>query len=420
MEPLSAGDTLTLRTTGMAHGGEAIARADDGRVIFVAGALPDETVIATVTKAKKRWARATLDTVIAASEHRVEPYCDAFRAGAGCCDLSYFWVPEAWMAKHQILQGQIEALAGRSGVMDEFEQEQTNTAVYPLDGDVDDERGQPEPWRTRVRFGVNAQGQAGVRKAKSNDIVTVRCAQVLPEIYGELRKHRFTPGAEVVAVRDGLGEVHVVETQRVPRGRRVETIEKVVAGTGTVTEIIGDYTFTFPATAFWQAHKDAPALYDMVIRQWAVGDYTRAVGWDLYGGVGAFVPSIAETLGHDATVYSVDYSPAANAASQDGLWNFEVKSVKGKVESVVDKLPDPGLVVLDPPRTGAGAHVVAAIAAKRPERVIHIGCDPATFARDLAAWGENRYRVKRYASADAFPGTHHFEALALLEPAHGT
>ena len=93
-----------------------------------------------------------------------------------------------------------------------------------------------------------------------------------------------------------------------------------------------------------------------------------------------------------------------------------MRVVAERVERGVDKLEAPGLVVLDPPRTGAGAQVVAAIAAKAPERVIHIGCDPATFARDVAAWREGGYEVKRLGLIDAFPNTHHFETIAVLEP----
>ena len=70
--------------------------------------------------------------------------------------------------------------------------------------------------------------------------------------------------------------------------------------------------------------------------------------------------------------------------------------------------------MLDPPRTGAGADVVSAIAQRDPQRVIHIGCDPATLARDLAAWGDSGYVVERMALVDAFPMTHHFEVLVSL------
>lgn len=88
-----------------------------------------------------------------------------------------------------------------------------------------------------------------------------------------------------------------------------------------------------------------------------------------------------------------------------------------KVEQVASQLPKPTTVVLDPPRTGAGRDVVGAIAEAAPQRVLHIGCDPATFARDIAAWSESGYRILHLAMVNAFPGTHHFETLALLVPA---
>ncbi|HHU44691.1 MAG TPA: RNA methyltransferase, partial [Actinomycetales bacterium] len=74
------------------------------------------------------------------------------------------------------------------------------------------------------------------------------------------------------------------------------------------------------------------------------------------------------------------------------------------------------LVVLDPPRTGAGAAIVRAIATARPGAVLHIGCDPATFARDARAWADNGYRIESLEVVDAFPGTHHLETIALLAP----
>ena len=72
--------------------------------------------------------------------------------------------------------------------------------------------------------------------------------------------------------------------------------------------------------------------------------------------------------------------------------------------------------MLDPPRSGAGAEVVGAVAQAAPPRVIHIGCDPATLARDLGTWGEHGYRVERMMLIDAFPLTHHFETVVLLTP----
>ncbi|MEH0146259.1 TRAM domain-containing protein [Corynebacterium sp. Q4381] len=392
---------MPIHITRIAHGGEGIGQLEDGRVVFIPGAIPGDTVEANITKSKKRWARAELTEVVEASEDRVVPACPAAAAGAGCCDYSHINPAAQPELKRDVLRGQLASIAG---VRDD-----------DLAGGIALRTLQPTlGWRTRVRLGVDESGRAGVRRARSGDVIaSQRCTQPVPGLMD--LDQRFTPGSEVVAVIDAAGARHVVETARVQRGRRVEAIENVVEGTGEVTERIGGVEFRFPATAFWQAHVRAPEVYSEIIRSWGAGDYANPVAWDLYGGVGAFVPAIAEATG-GAHIMSVDYSPAATAAQQRGLAAFDVEMVAGKVEASVGKLKPPGLVVLDPPRAGAGEPVVAAVAAARPERVIHIGCDPATFARDLAAWRASGYGVGSIVLVDAFPNTHHFESIALLEP----
>lgn len=407
---LTPGDVLDVELTGMAHGGEALGAAPDGRVVFVAGALPGDRVRARVAKAKKRWARAELEAVERPSPMRVAPACPAAARGAGCCDYSHVAPGSQAELKREVLLGQLGALSRRSGVLDGFDDaaRMEQCALEPVLG-----------WRTRVRLGVDSAGRAGVRKARSNELVTsVACAQVssglLEGIVGEGAR-RFTPGAEVVATVDADGVRHVVETKRAQRGRRVERIETVIEGSGIVTERAAGREFRFPATAFWQAHVAAPEAYTRLVETWGAGEYERRAGWDLYGGVGLFVPSIAQALG-GGRVDTVDYSPAA-AQPQPGIAGSDVTRHARRVDEALPSLPAPGLVVLDPPRAGAGEKVVSGSAAAAPERVIHVGCDPATFARDLATWGQSGYRVTRLELIDAFPGTHHFEAIACLEPA---
>lgn len=407
---LEAGDSLRLTITAMAHGGEGIGHAPDGRVVFVRGAVPGDTVAARATKVKRRWARAELVEVLEASPMRVATACPAAAAGAGCCDYSHIDPAAQLELKREVLVGQLGALARRSGVLGGFDPA-TDLELRPL--------APHTGWRTRVRLGVDANGRAGVRHARSADVVaSEHCTQPVAGLLdGLVGEARFTPGSEVVAVMDAGGTRHVVETARVQRGRRAETITTVIEGGGDVTERIagpeGEHEFTFPATAFWQAHAQAPQEYSDVIASWGAGDYARGAAWDLYGGVGAFVPAIRAAT-HGARVISVDYSPAASAAAQPGLAGWDVEMVQGRVEGSVDKLDAPGLVVLDPPRAGAGEAVVRAVAAAGPERVIHIGCDPATLSRDLGAWGGEGYHVGRMLLIDAFPATHHFETIVEL------
>lgn len=409
--------TLTLQPHGMAHGGEAIAHAPDGRVVFIGGAVPGDTVSVTLNRVKKRWARGNVVEVIEPSADRVDHACPAAAVGAGCCDYSHIALAAQQRFKREVLIGQLTHHAQTSGVLDGFD----------LAIDLEEETLKPTlGWRTRTRLGVGPDGCAGVRKARSNDIVAdVACTQVLPGALDGVvgpGARTFTPGVELVVVMDSHGQRHVVETAKAQRGRRVEWVETVIEGDLAVAEVVPvesgghveDFEFVFPPTAFWQAHCAAPAAYSRYITDWAADDYERPIGWDLYGGVGLFVPSISKAMGGRASIHSVDYSDAANREAQTCLADLDVDMRNQKVEAGLGHLADPGLVVLDPPRTGAGSEVVHDIAQRDPQRVIHVGCDPATFARDLAAWGNSGYVVERMALVDAFPMTHHFEVLCSL------
>ena len=213
---MSVGDTLTLTPTTMAHGGEAIAHAPDGRVVFVAGAIPGDTATVTLTKVKKNWARGEAQSIETASRDRVDPVCPAAEAGAGCCDYSHIAPSAQERLKREILVGQLDKFARPSGVLTGFDLaiDLEQDTLAPLTG-----------WRTRVRLGVGPNGRAGMRRARSNDVVAgVRCTQVAPEaldgIVGDDAR-RFTAGAELVVVIDSRGTRHVVETQRAQRGKRI-------------------------------------------------------------------------------------------------------------------------------------------------------------------------------------------------------
>lgn len=423
---LVKGAQISVSITSMAHGGEGIGHSADGRVVFVDRAFPGDTVQAELTQVKKSFLRGRFLDVVEAGPMRRTSSCPAAAAGAGCCDFAELDSETEASLKADIVRDQLTRLA-RLSDLPEIE-------VHVLAP----QRG----WRTRVRFGVDAEGRAGLRKKNSRDIVTVACTQVDPrlneDIVGEGAR-RFTPGAELVVVVDSTGQRHVVETTTAARGRRVEKVSRVLEGTGTVVQEADGHEFRFPATAFWQAHAAAPEAYAAQVRSWlgasgqddATQEDTasaseaqarthkdKTVAWDLYGGVGLFVPALADAAPQGSvSIHSVDLSPTATSQPQRSLADFDLHVVQAKVEDAVATLPAPDVVVLDPPRTGAGAAVVAAVAGHRPAQVVHVGCDPATFARDLAAWAEAGYKASSLALFNAFPGTHHFEMMALLEPA---
>lgn len=417
------GDKRTVQILRMAVGGDGIANID-GRIAFVAGGIPGDEVEVTITQVKKRFARATVSRVIQPSAFRVSSRCEAAAAGAGCCDFHEMSPADEAEIKSHTAQQEIEKLSG------------VENLAYMQTVALQPDRG----WRTRVRLGVDKQGRAGFRAVRGNEIIPVQCSQVAPGLLDGIvgdNARTFTPGSEIIAALDSLGTRSVVEAKKTGRGRRVEHVEDIIEGDGYVTEIVADVEFRFPATAFWQAHIAAPEFYTRVIEQWLSEKWRptkavkKAIGWDLYGGVGLFVPPMHRAVAaHEiaaAEVYSVDYSEATVSAyagetamqsiPEELRSDFVAYRKHGRVEAIVGQLPTPDFVVIDPPRTGAGDEVIDAVAEAQPKLVVHFGCDVATFARDLKAWDAAGYTMVDGLVVDAFPGTHHTEIITAFMPA---
>jgi tRNA/tmRNA/rRNA uracil-C5-methylase (TrmA/RlmC/RlmD family) len=88
----------------------------------------------------------------------------------------------------------------------------------------------------------------------------------------------------------------------------------------------------------------------------------------------------------------------------------------GRVEHVLASLPGrPDVVVADPPRRGLGRATVAALCDRAPGRVVHVACDPAALARDVALFAAQGYDLAALRAFDAFPMTHHMECVALFQ-----
>lgn len=259
-----------------------------------------------------------------------------------------------------------------------------------------------------------------------------------PQMYETLRAHRYQPGSEVVVVRDSVDRVHVVEfaddlsrpapsvgdsRRRTAQRRRARhaapRTEHSIAGESTASFRVGRRSWDIAPTGFWQAHRRAPRVYsDAVVdsvRQYYADD--SAVLWDLYGGVGVFTAALLDAGGPTLTqAHVVDTDAAALRAAQVTLDDGRVSVHRGTAHALAGALPTPDVVVLDPPRSGAGRDVVEAVTDADPKVIVHIGCDVAAFARDLGLFVDRGYRVAQVRGFDAFPRTHHIEAIATLVP----
>lgn len=382
--------TITLTVGAPAHGGHCIAR-HEGRAVFVRHALPGEVVEAEVLDAKPdaRFWNADAVRIIEASPDRVEhPWPEAAQGGVGGAELGHVALPAQRAWKDAVL---VDAFARFAGI------EYAN-GVKAVPGD--DERG-GLGYRTRVsavagddgRATMALQGGGGRRTLSAMPLAT-------PAAEASLLAADAAPGDRIEVMETSTGWVHVV------RGTR---------GAGkTLTEKVGDLTYTLNARDFWQVHRGAPEVLTSEVLS-RIGKGERVM--DLYAGAGLFSVALAAT-GREVTAVESAYGPAKSALERN-LERFSgARAIMGDARRTLERLTRDGesyaggTIVLDPPRAGAKAATVDSIVALEPERVVYVACDPVALARDAALLVERGYAFDEAQAWDLFPMTHHIETVA--------
>lgn len=407
----------------VAHGGFCVAR-HEGRAVFVRHALPGERVVAQVTEghAGDRYLRADAVQILEASPDRVRQPCPYAGPGkCGGCDWQHATPQAQRRLKAAVVEEQLRRLAG-------IEREVV----------VEQAPGTPDGlgWRTRVQFAVDEQGRLGLRKSRSHDVVPVEACPIaapgVEEVGAESRTWPGVAAVEVIAATGSSDRAVVVTPLPKPHGRMpiVELDVPVsvlrgdgeggaarVHGRGQVREVAAGRTWKVSGSGFWQVHPAAADVLSEAVLQ-AVDARPGETAMDLYCGVGLFAAGLAEAVGADGEVVAVESDKGAVA---DALVNLEsypqVTIVQDRVDKAIADAPEgfeAEVVVLDPPRSGAGRKVVTGIAGLRPRVVAYVACDPAALARDLGYFAEQGYELDTLRSFDLFPMTHHVECVARL------
>jgi tRNA/tmRNA/rRNA uracil-C5-methylase (TrmA/RlmC/RlmD family) len=393
----------------VAHGGHCVAR-HEGRVVFVRHSLPGERVRVRVTEDRHAgFCRADAIEVLDASPDRVERPCPYSGPGrCGGCDWQHVDPAAQRRLKAAVVREQLSRLAG-----------------LDVDVTVEELPGGPLRWRSRARFAVDRSGEPGLRRHRSHDVVLLDDCPITvePAALAVLRRH--WPGAGAVDV--SVDSTGAVTTTRLDRRGHPTSSRVVRPGgdlpaepTGRAERHAGGRDWEVEGTGFWQVHPAAAdALVDAVtgFADVRAGD----VVLDLYAGVGLFGGALAPAAGPGGRVVCVEADEAACAAAdvnladlpQAEVWQGEVDA-DGLTELLAELGASPDVVVLDPPRAGAGPAVSRLLAGAGARAVVYVACDPASLARDVAAFVEAGYRLAALRGFDAFPMTAHVECVALL------
>src|SRR5688572_26408431 len=397
----------------VAHGGHCVAR-HEGRVVFVRHTLPGERVRVRVTEDRHAgFCRADAIEVLEASPARVERPCPYSGPGlCGGCDWQHVDPAEQRRLQAAVVREQLARLA----------------RLEDVDVTVEELPGGPLRWRSRARFAVNRSGSPGLRRHRSHDVVVLDDCPITVEPAAQAVLRRRWPGAGAVDV--SIDSTGAVTTSRLDR-RGHPTSSRVVRPGGDLPEEpvargerrAGGRDWEVEGTGFWQVH---PAAADALVAAVAEFAAVRAgeTVLDLYAGVGLFGGALAPAAGPDGRVVCVESDGAACAAADANLVDLPQAEVwQGEVDAeglagLLDELGTaPDVVVLDPPRAGAGQAVSRLLAATGARAVVYVACDPAALARDVAAFAAAGYRLAAVRGFDAFPMTAHVECVALLVPA---
>jgi tRNA/tmRNA/rRNA uracil-C5-methylase (TrmA/RlmC/RlmD family) len=402
------GKTVELDVTNIAHGGVSVARLD-GRVIFVADAIPGERVRARISAdSKKSFWRAETVEVLTPSEHRQPHVWEAAALDrdpadrAGGAEFGHIALTHQRELKRQVLTDALSRMAKID----------RDVTVEALPGD--DERG-GTGWRTRVRLHVDEAGRPGPYAARSHRVIPVT---TLPLATDELAAVAplgdLFPGQENVDVlAPSTGGVRLVIGSQKP---------------SVITEVVGEREFRLHDTGFWQVHRAAASTLTSAVQEAIVADRfdPTAHNLDLYGGVGLLAAAVADRFGPTTRITSVESDAAATDFAADNLAEWlGARAETGRVERWAASLAAQATatdrerlaratVVLDPPRAGAGRDVVDSLVSLAPAQIVYVACDPVAFARDAALFAASGYRIERLRAFDLFPHTHHLEAVATL------
>ncbi len=383
---LKVGDRITVEIGPVAHGGHFIAR-HKGQVVFVRYGITGEEAIVEITSVSSKLARGDAIEIIKPSKDRVVPPCKyAVPGGCGGCDFQHIEISAQLEFKRSVIREQFSRL-GR------IEIDLDVVAVEPKNG---------LNWRTRMDFAISKNGKPGLYSARSKEVTEIdKCLIAVEAINDDAMFSRNWKGDDRLEVAvSSSGE------KNVSRGGRS------ISGPTQLHEVVGEHTYEISPTSFWQSHSAAPKVLTKLVMDLLAlrpGDQVC----DLYGGVGLFTAPMAEDVGDIGKVHLIESS---HRATQDALKIFDkqknVQVHSGRVEQKLPLINRVDVILLDPPRTGAGEMVVKQMMAKKPRTIVYVSCDPASLARDAKQLEEGGYHLNHMVGFDLFPMTHHVECVA--------
>lgn len=393
-ERLKVGEVIQVQIGPVAHGGHFVAR-HNGQVIFVRHGITDELVKIKITSVSSKIAHADVIEVLKPSGNRVSPPCK-YAGSCGGCDFQHIEINAQREYKSAIVKEQFLRIGKLD--LDALGFDLKVQALEPTNG---------LHWRTRMDFAVSPQGGIGFFGARSNEVVEIKDCLIADERMNvaELSGRSWKSDARVEVAVSSTNEISVMRSGR------------SISGPTQIVEQVGGNSFKISPVSFWQSHKAAPVeLTKAVLALLGIKNGDNVC--DLYSGVGLFAAAILKEVGDRGFVTLIESDKTAVTDARKIFLNKEnVKILQGLVAQQLAVVKRADLILLDPPRTGAGEVVIQQMVKFRPRKIVYVACDPAALARDAKTLEESGYKLDHIQAFDLFPMTQHIECVAGFSPA---
>ncbi len=436
------GQTVSLSIRDLNHRGEGVGKAD-GFTLFVQGALPGETVTASITKLHKSYGQAELISTEQISLHRIKPACSHFSVCGGCSLQHLAYESQLTWKRSRVT----EALRRIAGL---------ESAEEPV-------IGMQNPWhyrnKARIHLGMeNGKVVGGFYRLGSKNIIDLKHCPVqhplteqlitsirsalntlvaehniekaLP-VTGATIRTSFSAGRSLIVFHAAPGRTYIKILKKIASliveksGDFIEGIvlmhhgknssgTTVLYGQPMLHENIDPFKYRISPLSFFQVNsRQAKVLYEKAVS--LAGETRTAL--DIFCGTGNFSLYLSQAA---ESVTGLDSSADAirDAATNALLNNVNnVEFLKTRAEDITTKDLDklhPLTIYLNPPRGGCPASMLKTVTSAKAERIIYISCNPATLARDLAIIKPAGYTVQSVQPIDMFPHTTHVETVVLM------
>lgn len=434
---IMAGDKLTLTIDKMAAGGDGVARVD-GLAVFVANAAPGDNAEVEITHRAKNFARAKISSLLTPGPARVTPPCPL----AGRCDgcqLQQLDYAAQLDAKRDFVSDGLARIGRLNGI------------------EVKPTLGMENPWQYRnkaefiagkvdgkIRLGYHIDAEDGFLPLDDCPIqhpLSLKLLHAVEEVANTMSLSlaqlitRVNPKDNtaliILVCREDHTEISTIAATlrgMVPelsgvlfslvRGNSVvrRTQARIISGLHQLKQYLGEWEYTVSAESFFQVNNTQAELLQRLAIE-ASGDLRNANFIDGYCGVGTFLLPLGKLAAHAMGIEDSDSSIRDAVENLARYTMREVHLSENRVEAIFPRMVRKGrkadVVLLDPPRKGAGPQVLESVAALKAKRVILISCDPATLGRDAGDLVKLGYSLQSVQPVDMFPQTWHVETIAL-------